>query len=147
MVISRPLSASSIYYDPWHPPCSVHAPDSLFHSLSPSFRWSTSWIGTLHFILHTFLHPIIVFFSQHMPSICTAILTKFNNKHSWSMDKTDRCTHACTHARTHAHTHTQPFYGSVDFVWDNPGEPVPEGSFRHLLDFPKQNEDNTGRRT
>jgi len=24
------------------------------------------------------------------------------------------------------HTHTQPFYGSVDFVWDNPGEPVPE---------------------
>jgi len=63
------------------------------------------------------------------------------------MDKTDRCTHACTHARTHAHTHTQPFYGSVDFVWDNPGEPVPEGSFRHLLDFPKQNEDNTGRRT
>jgi len=25
------------------------------------------WPGTLHFILHTFLHPIIVFFSQHMP--------------------------------------------------------------------------------
>jgi len=24
-------------------------------------------------------------------------------------------------------THTiQPFYGSLDFVWDNPGEPVPE---------------------
>ena len=22
-------------------------------------------------------------------------------------------------------SHTQPFYGSVDFVWDNPGEPVP----------------------
>ena len=25
------------------------------------------------------------------------------------------------------HTHTQPFYGSLDFVRDNPGEPVPEG--------------------
>ena len=39
----------------------------FFHDLSPSFLWSTSWPGTLHFILHTFLHPIIVFFSQHMP--------------------------------------------------------------------------------
>jgi len=28
-------------------------------------------------------------------------------------------------------THTQPFYGSVDFVWDNPGEPVPEETFTH----------------
>jgi len=24
---------------------------------------------------------------------------------------------------------TQPFYNSVDFVWDNPGEPVPEETF------------------
>jgi len=39
----------------------------FFHNLSPSFLWSISWPGTLHFILHTFLHPIIVFFSQHMP--------------------------------------------------------------------------------
>jgi len=28
---------------------------------------STSWSGTLYFILHTFLHPIIVFFVRHMP--------------------------------------------------------------------------------
>ena len=26
----------------------------------------------------------------------------------------------------HTHTLTQPFYGSLDFVWDNPGEPVPK---------------------
>jgi len=46
------------------------------------------------------------------------------------------------------YTHnTQPFYGSVDFVRDNPGEPVPDGTFRHLLDFLEQNEDNTDRRT
>jgi len=25
----------------------------------------------------------------------------------------------------------QPFYGSLDFVWDNPGEPVPEETFTH----------------
>jgi len=39
----------------------------FFHNLSTSFLWSTSWPGTLSFILHTFLHPIIVFCSQYMP--------------------------------------------------------------------------------
>ena len=29
------------------------------------------------------------------------------------------------------HTHTQLFYGSLDFVGDNPGEPVPEETFTH----------------
>jgi len=27
--------------------------------------------------------------------------------------------------------HTQPFYSSLDSVWDNPGEPVPEETFIH----------------
>jgi len=27
--------------------------------------------------------------------------------------------------------HTQPFYGSVEFVRENPGEPVPEETFTH----------------
>jgi len=44
----------------------------------------------------------------------------------------------------HPHPHTQPFYSSLDFVRDNPGELLPEGTFRHLLDFLVQNEDNTG---
>jgi len=39
----------------------------FFNNLSPSFLWSTSWPGTLNFILHTFFHPIAVFFLQHMP--------------------------------------------------------------------------------
>jgi len=39
----------------------------------------------------------------------------------------------------------QPFYGSLYYIWDNPGEPVPEGTFRHFLDFLVQNEGNTGR--
>jgi len=38
----------------------------FFHNLSPSFLCSTSWPGTLHFILHTFLHSIIIFFLQHI---------------------------------------------------------------------------------
>jgi len=32
-----------------------------------SFLWSTFWPGTLPFILHTSFHPIIAFFSQHIP--------------------------------------------------------------------------------
>jgi len=35
MVINHPLSAFSVYYDPWHPPCSIYVPDSLFAE-SPS---------------------------------------------------------------------------------------------------------------
>jgi len=34
-------------------------------------------------------------------------------------------------APAETHTHTQPFYGSVKFVWDNPGEPVLEETFTH----------------
>jgi len=30
LVVICPLSASSICYDPWHPPCSLHVPESLF---------------------------------------------------------------------------------------------------------------------
>jgi len=40
VVISHPLSASSIYYDPWHSPCSIYMSDSLL------LLWSTSWPGT-----------------------------------------------------------------------------------------------------
>jgi len=39
----------------------------FFHNFSSSFLCSTSWPATLHFILHTFLHPNIVLFLQHMP--------------------------------------------------------------------------------
>ena len=69
-----PLSASSIYYDPWHPPYSIHVLYNLFPQSLPSFLWSTSWPGTLHFILHTFLQPIIIFFSQHIPILLKPVL-------------------------------------------------------------------------
>jgi len=59
------LSAFSIYCDPWHPPYSIHVLYSFFHNFSPRLLSFTSWPGTLHFILHTLLHPIIIFFSQY----------------------------------------------------------------------------------
>ena len=39
----------------------------LSDNLSPGPLWSSSWSWILNFILHTFLHPIIIIFSQHMP--------------------------------------------------------------------------------
>jgi len=42
----------------------------FLHNLSPNPLWYSSWSDTLHFILHTFLHPIIVLFPQHMPIPC-----------------------------------------------------------------------------
>jgi len=38
-----------------------------FRNLSPSFLSSTSWPGTLHFMLHTFLHQIIASFCGTCP--------------------------------------------------------------------------------
>ena len=38
----------------------------FLHNLCSSLLWFASWSGTIHFILYTFLHPIIIFFSQHM---------------------------------------------------------------------------------
>jgi len=64
-----PLSASSIYYDPWHPLCSIYVPDSLFPH-SPSFLWSTPSLGTLHFILHTFLTLSTHFSATNVPTLC-----------------------------------------------------------------------------
>jgi len=48
---------------------------------------------------------------------------------------------------TQTHTNTQPFYSSLHFVRDNPGELVAEGIFHYLLDFLVQNEDNIDRCT
>jgi len=41
------------------------------------------------------------------------------------------CSYNCP-KYTHIHKHThKPFYGSVEFFRDNPGEPVPEETFIH----------------
>ena len=113
MVISRPLI------------CFIHLLRSMasslfnlcawqsFSTMSTSFLWSTSWPGTLHFILHTFLHPIIVSFSQHMsiPSqpIMLSLSVKRQAFHQPDLAKlwitVYTCMHACMHACTHARTH------------------------------------------
>jgi len=83
MVISHPLSASSIYYDPWHPPCSIYVTDNRFLQSLSEFSLVYLLTCTLHFILHTFLYPFIVFFLQHMPIpsqpvYCSTEIMSFN---------------------------------------------------------------------
>jgi len=72
VVINRPLSASSIYCDPWHPPCSIQPPDNLFpQSLS---KFSLVYLLAWHPPVHT---PYIsspnhcLLYATHAPTIAT----------------------------------------------------------------------------
>ena len=47
--------------------CSFYMLTVLFDNLSPGPLWSSSMSWTLYYILHAFLHPVIIFFTQHMP--------------------------------------------------------------------------------
>jgi len=51
VVINHSLSASFIFYDPWHPPCSIYVPDSLFPQYLSKF--SLVYLLTWHPPLHT----------------------------------------------------------------------------------------------
>jgi len=42
----------------------------FFHNLAPSFLWSTSWPGTLNFILYTFIHQSLSSFCSTCPYHC-----------------------------------------------------------------------------
>ena len=57
----------------------LHVWQSFFYNLSPSFLSSTSWTGILSFILHTFFHPIIASFLQHMPIPSQPVLLQYRN--------------------------------------------------------------------
>jgi len=69
----------------------------FFHNLSPGPLWSTSWSGTFHLILYTFLHPIIIFLQQK-PTPSQLVLLYYRDNVIYSI--------LFTHARTHTHTHT-----------------------------------------
>ena len=50
VVINHPLSASSIFYNPWHPPCSIYVTDSLFPQSFSKFPlvYLLAWQPSLH---------------------------------------------------------------------------------------------------
>jgi len=78
VVFSHPLSASSIFYDPWHPPCSIYVPDSLFpQSLS---KFSLDYLLAWHSPLHTtcIFSPNHWLFTAHAHTVatCFAVVPK-----------------------------------------------------------------------
>ena len=49
----------------------------FLHNLFSCPLWSASWFGALHLIFHTLVHPISVFFSQHMPIPSQPVLLQY----------------------------------------------------------------------
>jgi len=72
LIINYVLSISSIYYDPWHPPCSAYVPDSVF--AQPLSKSSLFYLLVWHPPLHT---PYIsspnqcLLFATHARTIAT----------------------------------------------------------------------------
>jgi len=80
VVINHPLSVSSIYYDPWHPRCSVYMPDSLFaQSLSNKFSlvYLSAWHPPLHtpYICST-SHCLLFAVHAHTIATCFAVVLR-----------------------------------------------------------------------
>ena len=65
--------------------CSIYVPDT-YHNIS-KFLWSTSWPGTLHFILHTFHHPITLLFAAHAHTNATCFVLLRRLSSFWSLSQ------------------------------------------------------------
>jgi len=62
MLINCPLSALSIYYDPWHPLCSINVPDSLFpQSLQVFFGLPLGLAPSTSYSIHFFTQSLSSF--------------------------------------------------------------------------------------
>jgi len=80
------LSASSVYYDPWHPPCSIYVPDSLFPQSVSKFSsiyllaWRPLYISIPNHCLHctTHAHTITTCFAV-VPRLYHLILGSLSN--------------------------------------------------------------------
>jgi len=81
VVISHPLSASSIYYDPWHPPCSIYVPDILFPQTKFSLVYLLAWHTPLHtsnisssnnhcLLFPAYAHTIVTCLLYHLQVVC-----------------------------------------------------------------------------
>jgi len=79
MVINHSLSASSIFYDPRHPPCSIYVPDSLFPQ--PLSKFSLVYLLAWHPPLHTPYisspnHCLIFATHAHTIATCSAVVLR-----------------------------------------------------------------------
>jgi len=79
MVINHPLFASSIYYDPRHPRCSIYVPGSLYpQSLSKfSLVYLLAWHPPLHTpYMSSSNHCLLFTADAHTIATCFAVLPR-----------------------------------------------------------------------
>ena len=76
-IIVLPLSPFSICNGPRHPLFQITCLTVLTYNLFPGLLWSSPWSWTLNFILHTFLHQVIVIFSQQMTVPAQPVLLQY----------------------------------------------------------------------
>jgi len=77
VVINGPLSASSIYYDPCHPPCSIYVPDSLFPQSFSKFSlvYLLAWHPQLHTpYISSSIHCLLFAAHAHTIATCFAVV-------------------------------------------------------------------------
>jgi len=75
VVINHPLSASSICYHQWHPPCLIYMPHSLFSTiyLQVFFGLPLAWNTPLH-ILYVSSPNHCLLFAAHAHNIATCFV-------------------------------------------------------------------------
>jgi len=79
VIINHHLSTSSIYYDPWHPPCSIRAPDNIFpQSLSNfSLVYLLAWHPPLHTLyISSSNHRLLFATHAHTITVCFAVVPR-----------------------------------------------------------------------
>jgi len=82
LIVNYRLSASSIYCNPWHPPCSIYVPDSLYaQSLS---KFSSVYFFVCHPPLHTPYisspnHCLLFTVHAHTIATCFAVVPMLYN--------------------------------------------------------------------
>jgi len=79
VVINHSLSAFSIVYDTWHPPCSIYVLDSLFSQCL--FKFSLAYLLAWHPPLHTPYisspnHCLLFAVHAHTIATCFAVVPK-----------------------------------------------------------------------
>ena len=89
IIISHPLPASSIYCDPWHPPCSIYGPDSLF--AQPVSKSSLVYLCVWHPPLHTPYtslpnHCLLFGAHAHTITTCFAVVPRLSPNPSLSLN-------------------------------------------------------------
>jgi len=84
----HPLSASSIHYDPWHPPCSIYVPDSLFPQSLSKFPWVylLAWHPQLHTpYISSRNHCLLFAAHAHTIPTCFAAVPRLSSNSSLSL--------------------------------------------------------------